>query len=313
MKFLYLLIWIAMALTLLNQAAKAGTDSLPDITTSTTVITRDLFNTERNSLQGDFVCRNLSGDATANFCNNGTSSFPWLNGFYNELTLGDTTATATISVANSADIVLDTGAASKNITGKINGTNAFECSSTTCSFYSGGSVVADFDANGVNTDDIANSAITTAKIGANAVTRAKMESVGLQISSSSGTFNTTSTSPVDVTNLSLSITTSGREVAVGLTGNGIGGGCELRSDDDSGDGLHSAHIYILRDALFIFNSRFGNISGAAAANNIMITPAAYSVTDNPGSGTYTYKVQLEADNTSDQAHLTNCRLYAREL
>ena len=69
---------------------------------------------------------------------------------------------------------------------------------------------------GIETDKLAASAVTTGKIAANAVTRAKMEAVGQQISSSSGVFATSSTSFVDVTNLSVSITVTGRPVRVEL-------------------------------------------------------------------------------------------------
>lgn len=61
---------------------------------------------------------------------------------------------------------------------------------------------------------VKNAGITTAKIADANVTRPKLVAVGQQISSSSGVATVTGTSIVDVTNLSVTITTTGRPVVI---------------------------------------------------------------------------------------------------
>lgn len=73
----------------------------------------------------------------------------------------------------------------------------------------------------VTTPKIVDANVTTDKIANGAVTRSKLSSVGQQISSSSGTgggsFSTSSTSYVDVTNLSVTISNpTGRPIFLGL-------------------------------------------------------------------------------------------------
>ncbi len=68
----------------------------------------------------------------------------------------------------------------------------------------------------VTTAKIGDSQVTTAKIADGSITQAKRAALGQQISSSSGLFVTSSTTYVDVTNLSVTITTTGRLLYVGL-------------------------------------------------------------------------------------------------
>ena len=70
---------------------------------------------------------------------------------------------------------------------------------------------------GIGTTQIANAAVTTAKIADGNVTPAKLSSLNYSLSSSCGTFTTTSTSLVDVTNLLVTLTgVTGRPVMVML-------------------------------------------------------------------------------------------------
>jgi hypothetical protein len=68
------------------------------------------------------------------------------------------------------------------------------------------------------------SRVQTNHIQNGAVTKPKLASLGQQISSSSGSFTTTSTSYVTVTNLTVTIVTTGRPICVGLMP--AGGGAE---------------------------------------------------------------------------------------
>jgi hypothetical protein len=147
-------------------------------------------------------------------------------------------------------------------------------------------VTDDIASNAITTAKIADSNITTAKINALAVTRAKLEAVGNQTSSSCGNFSTSSTSFVDITNLTISITTSGRPVIV------------FCQDDGSGHGTFGGFIgtstsltfKLLRNAATIVE--FGTASGTSKP------PSAMFAIDAPAAGTYTYKVQLKAGSAA---------------
>lgn len=69
---------------------------------------------------------------------------------------------------------------------------------------------------GITATQLASNSVTTVKIADANVTRPKLVAVGQQVSASSGSFSTTSATTVDVTNLTVTITTTGRPVMVFL-------------------------------------------------------------------------------------------------
>lgn len=77
-------------------------------------------------------------------------------------------------------------------------------------------VAADLEAQSVETAALKDLNVTTGKIADAAVTRPKLAAVGQQLSSSSGSFTTTNTTDTDVTNLSVTITTTGRPLTMKL-------------------------------------------------------------------------------------------------
>lgn len=116
---------------------------------------------------------------------------------------------------------------------------------------------------------------------ANGITRDNLAPVGQQISSSCGNFSTSSTSFVDITNLSVTITTSGRPVSIsiqsdGTSGSGSGGGFDAS--------VNGYVVQILRDATPVSLSFSGPGPGAPLT----------ALLDTPSGGTYTYKVQIKA-------------------
>lgn len=130
-----------------------------------------------------------------------------------------------------------------------------------------------------------------------------------QISSSSGSYSTSSASYTDVTNLSVSITTNGRPVIAVLTADSSGGFIninEAAGTDIDGD------LKILRDASDIFNINISSSATGATAISNSWAPGSFLAFDTPAAGTYTYKVQVRL-NTGDNFNLNDIRLTVYEI
>jgi hypothetical protein len=178
----------------------------------------------------------------------------------------------------------------------------------------------------IPTGGIADAAITTVKIGANAVTtakildanvtKAKLAALGQQVSSSdSGSFTDTSGSDVDVTNLTVTITTTGRPVFIGIIGNNNAGGSYVSAIATNAFPVPhpSAHIKFLRDASVITTHLLESIVSGAAGSNLSITvpPTSFFHIEVPAAGTYTYKVK--ANSGTGSIFVNECNLIAYEL
>lgn len=162
---------------------------------------------------------------------------------------------------------------------------------------------------------IATDAVTTAKIQNSAVTKEKLAALGHQISSATVLTNTTSTSAVDISPLSVTITTTGRPVFIGLVGDfGAGTGNRIVIGSSASDTSITAEINIVRGATTILNSQFG-IVVLSSTNNISVTLPASSVwhIDTPAAGTYTYKIQANVSGANESLTLARLRLIAFEL
>ena len=129
-----------------------------------------------------------------------------------------------------------------------------------------------------------------------------------EMSNSSGSFTTTSTSFVDVTNLSQSITTGGYPVEVYLIGDSVS------SSNASGANTLST-ITLLRDGVAITFAPENVIaaeSTGSSTSSISIPPGAIRFLDyGPPAGTYTYKIQAKSA-TGCLTAVTNVRMYIRE-
>lgn len=145
------------------------------------------------------------------------------------------------------------------------------------------------------------------------IARQALPSIGQQISSSCGNSACNgSASFVDVTNLSVSITTTGRPVFVGLISDG-GGTQAFFGATRSNTASALALFTILRGATEI--SRVAvNIAGADSSPNPLTTyipVGALFHIDVVGAGTYTYKVQQ--NGTTGTACVNQAKLIAYEL
>lgn len=139
----------------------------------------------------------------------------------------------------------------------------------------------------VTTAKINDLAVTTAKINDAAVTYAKRAAVTISTSSSSGNYTTTSTSYVDITNLSVSITTTGRPLLIQI--HNVYNGTNPMSISSSGEGA----LKVLR----------GSTDVAAVGIVTNKPPNTLTFFDQPSAGTYTYKVQgLTASGTLTVAY-----------
>lgn len=165
----------------------------------------------------------------------------------------------------------------------------------------------------VTAGKLAANSVTTAKIANGDVTREKLEAVGQQVSSSSGTFTTTSSTLTDVTNLSVTITTNGRPVIMGLIpdGNAVDP-AEIKSTDAS-TGASQLDVAFLEGTTVIGlwritgeNADTGPVAKAPVSAFQMIYPVA--------AGTYTFKVQVRvAPIGTETAAVSYTKFFAYEL
>lgn len=136
-------------------------------------------------------------------------------------------------------------------------------------------------------------------------------------SSLSEDFNTTSPTYVDVTNLSVTITTSGRPVFIGInaTDNSPGEGSTYSIFILSSTNTAIVSATILRDSTNIgyFPLTWGGPTAFSSGTPIKIPATSISIIDTPSAGTYTYKVQLLSSSTDYRAIIENVKLFAYEL
>ena len=141
------------------------------------------------------------------------------------------------------------------------------------------------------------------------ITRSMQAAVGQQISSSCGSFFTTSTTYTPVTNLSVSITTTGRPVVLMLMSDGSSNissvGCGT-----SGGGSSIIYFAFYRGASQISQSLVGVT--LAADTSIYEPPSSVQFIDTPTAGTYTYSLKVLTSATSF-GFLNFCVLVAYEL
>lgn len=133
----------------------------------------------------------------------------------------------------------------------------------------------------IQTNQIADSQVTTAKIADGAVTQAKRAALNYALSASSGTFSTSSTTFVDVTNLTVSITTTGRPVIISVVGDD--GASSRQLSIPSG----GAVISLNKNSAEFSNMTLGPY--APASSNMQ---QSFTYFDPADAGLNTYKIQV---------------------
>lgn len=156
----------------------------------------------------------------------------------------------------------------------------------------------------ITTLKIANGAIISSNIATGGVSRSNLQPVGQQISSSCGAASTGSTSYVAVTNLSVTINTSGRPVMVFLQPDGAG----VSSLFTSAGG--NPFYAIKRGSTII-----GEFTGQPGTNPAITPVSEVTILDTPSAGTYTYTVNYHGTSLggSVNVQVNNAVLVAYEL
>lgn len=202
---------------------------------------------------------------------------------------------STIELSSDAIRVKDSGIS----TGKIN-----NLAVTTAKIDASAVTTAKINDLAVTTAKINDSAVTAAKIATGVITQVKMGSLGQQVSASSGSYSTTSTSYGDVTNLTVTITGTGRPIALNLISDpGSAGGY---SASTSG-GQARLQLKVLRDSSAVAEEMFEQSAGWTAPASL------FWIDHNASAATYTYKVQARVSALTSSGSVTNVRLVAWEL
>jgi hypothetical protein len=136
-----------------------------------------------------------------------------------------------------------------------------------------------------------------------------MGPVGQQLSSSCGLFATSSTFYIDITNLTVTITTSGRPVMVMLQPDGSATSMFTAVTSTTGTLPVSANIKLVRGASDV---AFWEAGLQASATDSTILPAILFV-DAPAAGTYTYKLRGLLNDASGLLKVGYASLVAYEL
>lgn len=157
--------------------------------------------------------------------------------------------------------------------------------------------------------------IGTSNLADGSVTRPKLAVVGQSISSSSGIFSTASTSFVDVTNLSRTVSTSGRPIMVFVQPDNSGNPAYFGSQSSTLGVSGQASFRILRDGseigrTWVFPAV--GVSSGTSATSVFIPPSLMMM-DPVAANSYTYKIQAESSSALINAICNNCVLVVYEL
>lgn len=140
------------------------------------------------------------------------------------------------------------------------------------------------------------------------ITRANLPTVGPQISAASGSFSTTSTTQVNVTNLTITIVTTGRPVYLFCKPDS-----STHSDSQFGSGGNGQKCII---GLKIDGSQAIDnmtMTGAQANNGMAIPPGVFQYLDTaPAAGSHTYQITI-AGTGGSSAFASNMVLVGWEL
>lgn len=162
------------------------------------------------------------------------------------------------------------------------------------------SVTTDKIATGaVNESKIASNAVTTSKVLDQSITYAKLYPLQNVKSGDINSWTNNTSLWTDVTNLSVTITTSGRPVLITIPSNNNGFG-KFWSTGSEGQ------LRILRDGA-------GFVGCGMPALNSGVACGSVSIVDTPAAGSHTYKVQMKCPSSTDSVNISYANLQVTEL
>lgn len=162
-------------------------------------------------------------------------------------------------------------------------------------------------------------AIATADIADGAVTKVKQGALGQQVSAVCELFETNNPTYVDVDNLTVTITTTGRPVMLMLVAaDAVTEGFGLIYHTMTGSQTdYYGEIGMLRGSTPLCRLGIGAdtqfISGFKPVNNFTSSPSSYCHVDVVAAGTYTYKVQAYTTSTDNYLGFQAVQLVAYEM
>lgn len=152
--------------------------------------------------------------------------------------------------------------------------------------------------------------IATANLAANCVTQAKRAALGQQVSSSCGSFTTSSASAA-VTNLTVTITTTGRPVYLALIPDGSVNDSYIGASRTTGTTAYIG-LQIDRGGGNTWRFNCGQTVGSSSSFSIYYPVSSVFHIDVPSAGTYTYTVYASS-STATSVAVAYAKLIAYEL
>lgn len=188
--------------------------------------------------------------------------------------------------------------------------STLEVSGTSIRVKDAGIITAKIADSSVTTAKIADSNVTTVKLADGNVTRAKLASVGQQVSASSSTFtHTGDTAVTPITNLSVTITTTGRPVILMLIPDGTG--LAILGTQSSTSSASTTIFELQRGGAAIADWEV-SVNGAAGNGSLQITPTFVHF-DPVGAGTYIYAMYLQNTASTTTGYAERLKLVAYEV
>ncbi len=166
---------------------------------------------------------------------------------------------------------------------------------------------------GLDSTNIQTSGIATANLAAGCVTQAKRAALGQQLSSSCGTFSVSGGGETDITNLSCSITSTGRPVFIGLVPDGSANQSLMQLDCAAGTQA-TVSLRLYRDSTEIYDNYLEVLlaSTGGAGPTVNYPPGSVWMIDTGASAAaYTYKIT--AARSAGTFNLQYCKLIVYEL
>jgi len=145
------------------------------------------------------------------------------------------------------------------------------------------------------------------------ITKPKLAALGQQLSGSCGTFTGSGINIAAVTNLSVTITTTGRPVMIQVIPEQYALGANSFIRVESTGTITEMTVSVLRGATTIANIGLGGLYADGGTNNITYPPSAVTYVDTPSAGTYTYSVYYEQTLSASSTTWSNCKLLVYEL